>query len=758
LKIAVISDTTYRASTPNYEHCLSFYGSEPYHCVIAKGLSERGHSVEWFAPQGSQDDFGIFHPLVCFNGSYSENEILDEISLEGLKTEYLKDFDFILDFSAVAKNIEFVRNYYGFKNYGIFRNGYNGYIVPRLRLVDRHYIVPSNQNKRIFEKHGFPDVFVAYYGIPDFYCKGDNSAEYLNSLWVGSGYYKPIDDLGYYQYFLYPHRPTPEKGSLNIIELAAAFPQETFVFMVSNNPVQQHKSALQDLKKLVVSKSLKNVKFVELPLTNKHHYFKRELMRHAKAVLSPFNPSVYLEGFGLANAEAVACLPKDSIVSANPKCVMIQNLELGEKIYSTTGKATILKRFERDYNGSLVVIKGRGTIPVKFTPEHPILVFRNGNEEFVPANEITLDDRLVMRRLKTRITNIPFTIDINKREFKHYGKQTRDYIMTEDIAYILGWYTAEGSIHHGRIQFDMGLNDSYYIDRIEAIMFNYFERKPYRETKNKAPKNIIRLAFHHKGLAEKIKEWCGTGARTKRVPDILFECEDSIIFAYLAGYIFGDGHYDHPSGRFRAGTVSKELAIQIQLLCAKLGVYTNISSSRKKAHMIKGRMLPETIYNLIYFPKSFSDNIIESDFVNRFRSIYKREIYNRYKNRRPRNHTSPIVTDDAIYIKIDKLGLEPYIGRVYNLQTTDGTFAVPFITHNCGTPLLITDSESSRELWIDEKDGLILPYDDRLYAFKMAIKHFDSYSFEPVNKFSVADCINNYENFIKDTIEKNNNG
>jgi glycosyltransferase involved in cell wall biosynthesis len=297
-----LSDTTYRSCTPDYEHCLSFYGSEPAHAIIAKGLVQKGHDVHFFAPQGSEP-IGTFHPLICFNGAYSENEILDETSLEGLKTEYLKDFDFILDFSAVARNIEYVRNYYGFLNYGVFRNGYNGYTVPRLRLKDRHYIVPSVQNKRIFEKHGFPDVFVAYYGIPDdFYCP------FTGSVYeVVTNEFFQLNGLEWKEYFLYPHRPTPDKGSLHILELAQHFPEETFVFMVSNNPVQQHKSALQDLKKLVITKGLQNVKFVELPLTNKHHYFKRELMRHAKAVLSPFNPSVYLEGFGLANAEAVAC-------------------------------------------------------------------------------------------------------------------------------------------------------------------------------------------------------------------------------------------------------------------------------------------------------------------------------------------------------------------------------------------------------------------------------------------------------------------
>lgn len=309
MKIAVLSDTTYRSCTPDYENNLSFYGSEPAHAVIAKGLLEHGHDVHFFAPQGSEP-IGTFHPLQCFNGGYAEHEILDMVSLEGLTTDYLADFDFVLDFTAIARNVEELFNYHGYRNYGVFRNGYTGYNVPRLRIRDRHYIVPSHQNKRIFEKHGFPDVSVIYYGIPEFYCKGNNdydsdAYEYLKSIWGPETL--TVTDLGYYDYFLYPHRPTPEKGSQHVLELAKMFPEETFVFMVSNNPVTQHKDALQSLKKECVNKSLPNVKFVELPLNNKHHYYKRELMRHAKAILSPFNPHVYLEGFGLANAEAVAC-------------------------------------------------------------------------------------------------------------------------------------------------------------------------------------------------------------------------------------------------------------------------------------------------------------------------------------------------------------------------------------------------------------------------------------------------------------------
>ena len=226
-----------------------------------------------------------------------ENEVLDETSLEGLSYKYLEQFDFVLDFSAIARNIEYLVNYSGYHNYGVFRNGYNGYTVPRLRLVDRHYICPSYANKKIFESHGFPEVHVAYYGIPSFYSPSSvNEPEFPE--WFAQNNIEPNN------YFLFGHRPTEEKGSYHVLQLAQMFPNENFVYMVSNNPVQQHKSAMQDLKKKAIG--LPNIKFVELPLHNKHHYYKRDLMRFCKAGLSPFNPAVYLEGFGLTNAEIVA--------------------------------------------------------------------------------------------------------------------------------------------------------------------------------------------------------------------------------------------------------------------------------------------------------------------------------------------------------------------------------------------------------------------------------------------------------------------
>ena len=61
----------------------------------------------------------------------------------------------------------------------------------------------------------------------------------------------------------------------------------------------------------------------------------------------------------------------------------------------------------------------------------------------------------------------------------------------------------------------------------------------------------------------------------------------------------------------------------------------------------------------------------------------------------------------------------------------------------CGTPLIITDSPSTRELWIEGKDAVLI---DSYQSLKLAIQYFDSISgLEPKNKFSTDDYAAKYE-------------
>lgn len=295
MRIACISDLTYRACLPDDPNCLSWYGSEPYHSVLAKAFEDHGHEVHWFAPAGSSK-IGVFHPMLYDFGQISIEASVENNCINRCTLDEIADLDFVIDMSANMRTIESLFFYKGYRNYLSYRNGYSAYGVPRLHPGDRNYVVPSEQNRAEFKKAGFP-AMVAYYGIPEFYHSGSDP-EYF-SLFAEKYALKKRG------YFLFPHRPTPDKGVDIVLQLAKKFPQENFVIS-SATPIYEHQSHLQRIRSEAMNAGLKNLIAVDMPLNPKHHYFKRELMRWSKAVLSPLGRN-YLEGFGLSNAEAVAC-------------------------------------------------------------------------------------------------------------------------------------------------------------------------------------------------------------------------------------------------------------------------------------------------------------------------------------------------------------------------------------------------------------------------------------------------------------------
>lgn len=323
-KIAVISDIVYRACLPDDPNCLSFYGSEPYHVLLARELARRGHEINWYAPAGSTEltEFNVkFHPLVCVFGNASFEGLkylddpqeeptnpysgmhmphiidytLDTMSFDESKTTDLLDNDLVIDMTTNCTDIEKLKWYHNFNKYVCYRNGYGAYQMPR--SSDPHYVVPSRQNQRLFKQNGGFDADMVYYGIDESFYKPGSDQEYWD--------YFDRRGLTRKEYWIFPHRTTSEKGIYVLLKLAKDFPDEIFV-LCAQTPVPTHKIQLIEFLRSVSKLNLDNVEYVPLPLNPKHHYYKRELMRNAKGTLSPFRAHDYYEGFGLSSAESVA--------------------------------------------------------------------------------------------------------------------------------------------------------------------------------------------------------------------------------------------------------------------------------------------------------------------------------------------------------------------------------------------------------------------------------------------------------------------
>jgi len=301
VKIGIISSTTYRACLPDDPNCLAFYGSEGYHSLLVRELLKKGHELEWYAPAGSSEfrefDNCNFHPIKFTNGIMENRAdwIINNTALDGSRTEDLAGCDAVIDMTGTCHDIEILWNYLGYNKFICYRNGYAAYNVPRIPNKYRHYAVPSVQNQKLFKQAGF-EADLVYYGISEHYKPGEDEE-----------YWQYFDKKGLTkkEYWLYSHRPTVEKGLNVLLYLAKKFPEDVFVVSCST-PINQHYISLLLFLRTVNQMGLDNIAYIPSPENPRHHYYKRELYRNARAALAPFDPNVYKEGFGLTTAEIIA--------------------------------------------------------------------------------------------------------------------------------------------------------------------------------------------------------------------------------------------------------------------------------------------------------------------------------------------------------------------------------------------------------------------------------------------------------------------
>lgn len=165
-------------------------------------------------------------------------------------------------------------------------------------------------------------------------------------------------------------------------------------------------------------------------------------------------------------------------------------------------------------------------------------------------------------------------------------------------------------------------------------------------------------------LARAFAAWCGKRAHEKRIPEFILRHEsDEVVEAFLKGYLEGDGFfYAYRSGRSKRGisTVSLVLALQLQLLLARLGIFAPLRQVKGGKSTIDWRTINRK-------EKFITDYPIE-------RKRYKRKV---------------IITGAYMLVPVCSVEEVHYSGPVYNIQTSDGTYVVHnVVVHNCGSQLI----------------------------------------------------------------------
>jgi len=395
------------------------------------------------------------------------------------------------------------------------------------------------------------------------------------------------------------------------------------------------------------------------------------------------------------------CVPPSTVVSGH--YLPIKDYAVNDECIGVSGKTLITNTFQHEYNGPMLEVRAVGLLPFKITPEHPILVvprvrvrwpistnYYSRTEhrmhqntksmwsyleprwkkaiELVPACSNAEGDSLVIPRTQGWVD----ASEVDMKQFSRTSYATKGALLrrgvhlkfqiNETSAWLLGLYVAEGCTGPSAVYFNLGKHEHALIDMtLEKVRsLGYVGRMQQKRT-------ATQVVISSRLLSRAFKTWCGPRASMKRIPDfILYHKNLNLLTAFYNGYLRGDG-YSYSNDKRRSSsesmaTVSKVLALQLQLLAARLGFLLSIYPRKPltKPTVIEGRLVNvKPVYDL--------SRCVTTGNVK---------------------HKRAIILSDKILLPVRAVGVGNYSGPVNNLETTDHSYLVNnVVVHNCLEPV-----------------------------------------------------------------------
>lgn len=373
----------------------------------------------------------------------------------------------------------------------------------------------------------------------------------------------------------------------------------------------------------------------------------------------------------MLSVRCFVCVRGGTVILGDNK--RIRDLRPKDQSVGISGLCKIKRTFSRRYEGNILRIKAAGMLPIETTPEHPILVTRSRTTrrgkgrlhpqsiafesthwkeagEIVPKRDADEGDYVLIPRVPGRIDED--TLDLRQftgpmGERRRIGKNVPLQIpLSTETSWLLGIYVARGFRSSTGACFPFGHDETRLHEKLVEI----------GKALGYAPSTIrsrTLAIIPSRRLLRALSEWCGRDAEHKKIPDfVLFHKDLNVLKAFLDGYSGGEGRY---SGNLLSmSTTSRILALQIQLLGARLGSFIAVSRSRRGQAIIEDRSAA---------------------------SGQKYEL-----RRRPRSKQSYArVTERGIITPVRRIESVPFGGNVYNIETEDNTYLVcNAVVHNCG--------------------------------------------------------------------------
>jgi hypothetical protein len=380
----------------------------------------------------------------------------------------------------------------------------------------------------------------------------------------------------------------------------------------------------------------------------------------------------YGEGFGLPFQEAMACHPAGTLVESKGAWVPIETVCGSDSVTTHVARTQIVRdKSSRPYKGNLVELSVAGMNGRKLTPtpEHPYLT----NRGWVPAGSLTLTDKLLLPcpEPTQQLARVLYNgIDLS----------------SDNIARIIGWYLAEGSIRtKARVEFTLGSKE----ERSAGNLIADLHAVGCNDVKVERRGSAIRIIPVNRNLCSLLRETCGRGSERKHLPAFWDQMGPAQLKHLIVAYFKGDGSFSTTSRQIYSTSVSPSLGFGMHRALLCIGYLSSVNYYIRDGHH------PYYIVRLAGEPA----RDLAASCDRRIRPLTA-------NTGSERLGVEFVELDGVRYASraIRAINTSKFNGTVYNFSVdTDESYVVDCATvHNCGKPVIYPKSSSMLDFCTDE--------------------------------------------------------
>lgn len=370
-----------------------------------------------------------------------------------------------------------------------------------------------------------------------------------------------------------------------------------------------------------------------------------------------------------AKFKTFGCLPAEEEVVLSPNgWERIDRIKRETEVLNGEGESTdVAETYVKNYRGKMLHILPFVSPFNSFsvTSEHPVLTVKR---KWIKKSRIySLKCSWLQLDKKELLGTKPDYVNAGNLEIGDYLIFTVNKTIKDDVFFtkgfmrFLGYYLSEGYIiaNKGAVAFAFNKNEKKAIAEIYSLIEDFTGKRPSQRIRG----NVAEIYVCSRKLANLLYELCGRGARNKTLSEKILTLPFVKQWEMIETYLIGDGdrykRRPKDTETYRILTTSRKLAIQVQQILGRGGIFASIRRIFKTGCRIDDRILKDSEQYLISF------------------KVQKRHHF-------VKNHNGHFL------VPIKDIKSRDFKGKVYNFQVSsepNSYLAKGFAVHNCGAAI-----------------------------------------------------------------------